>query len=240
MTLKQGLGRFIFTRLPVSRHVFDHFRLELNAWYVRMAHCLNLYYLIRVRSLRKQRHLLVNMGCGPYGKVEGWINLDLFPAPHVYIRTDCRKQFPLASGSCRGIHVEMFLEHLDPFDELPYFLAECYRCLQSGGVARFIVPDAELFIRAYLSPGWEAMNRISYGQEDWSKQYPSKMDALNHVTQQGYEHYGGWDFERLRHVLSNVGFTRICRQEYGIGDFPGGPIDREYHRQNGLYVEATK
>ena len=240
MTLKQELGKFIFRHLPVSRHVFDHFRLELNAWYVRMAHRVSPYYMIRVRKLREQQHLLVNLGCGPYGKAEEWINLDLSPLQHVYIRTDCRKQFPLASYSCQGIHVEMFLEHLDPFDELPYFLAECYRCLQLGGVARFIVPDAELFIRAYLSSGWEAMNRISYGLEDWSKQYTCKMEALNQVFQQGYEHYGGWDFERMRHVLSDAGFARIRRQEYDIGDFPGGPIDREYHRQNGLYVEATK
>jgi len=240
MTFKQELGKFFFRHLPVSRHVFDHFRLELNAWYVRMAHRLNPYYMIRVRKLREEQHLLVNLGCGPYGKAGEWINLDLSSLQYVYVRTDCRKQFPLASHSCRGIHVEMFLEHLDPFDELPCFLAECYRCLQPGGVARFIVPDAESFIRAYLSPGWEAMNRISYGLEDWSKQYPCKMEALNHVFQQEYEHYGGWDFERMRHVLSDAGFTSIRRQEYGIGDFPGGPIDREYHRQSGLYVEATK
>lgn len=240
VTLKQRVGRFVFKRLPVSRHVFDHFRLELNAWYVRMAHRLNPYYLLRVRKLKKQRNLLVNLGCGPYGQAPGWINLDLSPVRHVYLRTDCRRKLPLADRSCLGIHVEMFLEHLDPFDEIPHFLAEIHRCLQPDGVARFIVPDAELFVRAYLSPGWEAMNRISYGSEDWSKQYTCKMDALNHVFQQGYEHYGGWDLERLRKLLSDAGFDTVRRQTFGVGDFPSGPIDREYHRKNGLYVEAMK
>jgi predicted SAM-dependent methyltransferase len=240
MTFKQLLGKFIFRRLPVSRHVFDHFRLELNACFVRIAHCLNPYYIIRTRQLKKQKNLLVNLGCGPYGKAKGWINLDLAPLQHVYIPTDCRKVFPLASASCRGIHVEMFLEHLDPFDELPHFLAECYRCLQPGGIARFIVPDAELFIRAYLSPGWEAMNRISYGCDDWSRTYTCKIEALNHVLLQGYEHFGGWDFERMQRVLSDAGFNDIRRQHYGMSDFPDGPIDREYHRQNGLYVDAVK
>ncbi len=240
VTLKQRVGRFVFKRLPVSRHVFDHFRLELNAWYVRMAHRLNPYYLLRVRKLKKQRNLLVNLGCGPYGRALGWINLDLSPVRHVYLRTDCRRKLPLADRSCLGIHVEMFLEHLDPFDEIPHFLAEIHRCLQPDGVARFIVPDAELFIRAYLSPGWEALNRISYGCEDWPHQYVCKMDVLNHVFQQGYEHYGGWDFERLQMLLADAGFAAIRRQAFGVGDFPSGPIDREYHRQNGLYVEASR
>ena len=240
MTLKQRLGKFVFRHLPVSRHVFDHFRLELNACYARVAHRLNPYYLFRIRRLRKPKDLLVNLGCGPYGKAEGWINLDLSPGQEIYLRTDCRKTLPLADHSCQGIHVEMFLEHLDPCDEVPHFLAEIHRCLQAGGIARFIVPDAELYIRAYLSPGWDAMNQISYGSEDWSKQYSCKMEALNHVFQQGYEHYGGWDFERLRKLLANAGFNTVRRQAFGMGDFPSGPIDREYHRQNGLYVEATK
>lgn len=240
MTLKQRLGKLVFRHLPVSRHVFDHFRLELNACYVRMAHCLNPYYRARVQKLKKARDLLVNLGCGPYGKAEGWINLDLSQVQHVYLRTDCRRKLPLADDSCIGIHIEMFLEHLDPYDEVPHFLAEIRRCLQAGGVARFVVPDAELYVRAYLAPGWDAMNQISYGSEDWSKQYTSKMEALNHVFQQGYEHYGGWDFERLRNRLENAGFATIRRQTFGVGDFPSGPIDREYHRQNGLYVEATK
>jgi hypothetical protein len=105
---------------------------------------------------------------------------------------------------------------------------------------RVIVPDAELFLIAYAQDGWDALNAISYGFEDWSKEYPTKMDALNHVFLQVNEHYGGWSFERLRLVLEKAGFGTIRRRSYGEGDFPGGAIDRDYHRQNGLYAEAVK
>lgn len=239
-TLKQSVGNAIFSRLPVSRHVFDHFRLELNAVFVRTLYKLSPQYRARVRQLRGSRDLLVNVGCGPFGQSEGWVNLDLMRAPNVSLKVDCRRELPLADNSCAGIHVEMFLEHLDPVDEVPVFLREIYRCLKPGGVGRFIVPDADLFISAYVAPGWDALNRISYGYENWSRMFPTKMDALNHVFQQGYEHYGGWNLERATFVLSEAGFREIRRCEYGEGAFPGKPIDREFHRQNALYVEVTK
>lgn len=226
--------------MPISRHVFDHIRLELNAGIVRIMHKIHPLYLYKISKLKKRRNLLINVGCGPYGLDHDWINLDLYPIKNVYLRSDCRKKLPLSSNSCLGIHVEMFLEHLDPVDEIPFFLTSCYHSLQPNGILRIIVPDAHKFIKAYIDNGWNELNKISYGLEDWSKKYSSKMEALNHVFLQGYEHYGGWDKERLLNVLSKSGFTSINFVDFGIGDFPYGPIDREYHRQNALYVEAKK
>lgn len=108
------------------------------------------------------------------------------------------------------------------------------------GILRIIVPNAELFLKAYFSSGWNEMNNISYGFEDWSKQYDTKMDALNHLFIQEYEHYGGWDMERMNTLLTKHGFNNISFPEFGKGNFPGGPIDRIYHKQNGLYTEAIK
>jgi len=239
MTFKQRAGKYIFNHLPVSRHVFDHFRLELNAIWVRLLHKISPLYIHKVSRLKKQKGLLVNIGCGPFGKEKGWINLDLFRIKNVYIRTDCRRKLILANDSCKGILVEMFLEHLDPVDELPCFLKECYRCLEPGGVLRVVVPDAVKFINAYTSEGWNAMNKISYGGEDWSEIYSCKMEALNHVFQQEYEHYGGWDYQRMIIELGKAGFRQIERVDYLVGKFPA-IIDREFHKSNGLYTEATK
>ena len=240
MTIKQNIGKTLFRNMPISRHVFDHFRLEFNAVIVRLLHKFHPVYLYKLYQLNRKKNLLVNIGCGPYGLDKGWINLDLYPIKNVYLRSDCRKKLPLSPNSCSGIHVEMFLEHLDPIDELPFFLTSCYHALQQNGILRIIVPDAEKFIRAYVSDDWNDINKISYGMEDWSKIFSSKMEALNHVFLQGYEHYGGWDKDRLFKVLNKSGFTSISFVEFGIGDFPNGPIDRDYHRLNGLYVEAKK
>lgn len=236
-TLKQRIGKWVLPHLPVSRHVFNHLRLELNGFFVRQMHRFNPRYRVVIARLRSRRNLLVNIGCGPFG-VAGWVNLDLYPQPNLSIRTDSRRSLPLADGSCVGIHAEHFLEHLEPENECSAFLRECLRCLDAEGVLRLIVPDAGLYIRAYSEPGWSAMDQIVSGGENAHDVFGCKMDVLNHVFIQGWEHYGGWDAERLDLVLRRVGFTRVRLLKWQEGDFPGGCIDREQHRSYSLYVEA--
>ncbi len=79
------------------------------------------------------------------------------------------------------MHIEMFVEYFDPFEDLLYLLKECYPALMLTGILRIIILDAENFIKSYLSDGWNEMNAIIYGKEDWSKRYANKMEALNHV-----------------------------------------------------------
>lgn len=236
-TLKQRLGSWLIPKLPISRHVFNHLRLELNALRIRSLHNLHPGLKAKISYLQQQHDLLVDIGCGPFGKPD-WVNLDLFPHPNVALVVDCRRSLPLAAASCRGIHVEHFLEHLDPTDERPSFLQECRRCLQPGGVLRVIVPDAELYIRAYLEPGWNLLNQIGCGGEKPEKVFACKMEALNHIFIQGWEHYGGYDAESLELALRAAGFTQVTRYSWQKGDFPEGCIDREQHRPYSLYFEA--
>jgi len=237
VSIKQRIGAWIIPRLPVSRHVFNHFRLELNALCVRMMHRFHPRYIVVIGELRRRRNILVNVGCGPFGQF-GWVNLDLYPQPNLSLRSDSRRSLPLAGGSCIGIHVEHFLEHLDPADECLVFLRECRRCLDAEGVLRVIVPDAGLYIRAYSDPGWATMNRIGLGGANPQDVFACKMDVLNHIFIQEWEHYGGWDGERLELMLRNAGFTRVSLTSWREGCFPGGCIDREQHRSYSLYVEG--
>lgn len=237
MSLKQVIGAYVIPRLPISRHVFDHIRLELNALRVTIRNKFNPAYRLKINHLTKQRNLLVNIGCGPFGKEE-WINIDLFSSPNVTLVADCRRKLPLATASCLGIHVEHYLEHLDPIDERPLFLAECLRCLKPDGVLRIIVPDAELYVRAYLEPGWEMLNEIGCGGKTPEDVFNCKIEVLNLVFIQGWEHYAGYDADSLSQALQSAGFTRIYRCDWQSGNFPGGCIDREQHRPYSLYFEA--
>jgi predicted SAM-dependent methyltransferase len=238
-TLKQRLGGWLMPRMPVNPWVFRTFRVELNALFVRALDVIHPGWVAKARALRRQRGILVNVGCGPFGR-EGWVNLDLFPAPGVTLRVDCRRRLPLADGSARGIHVEHYFEHLDPTVERPRFLAECRRCLEPGGVLRIIVPDMHKYIEAYLLPGWDLLNSVGCGGELPQATFATKIEALNHVFVQDGEHYGGFDDEYLRNTLQQAGFDDIRRVEWREGRFPGGAIDREQHKPYSLFMEAVR
>ena len=66
------------------------------------------------------------------------------------------------------------------------------------------------------------------------------MDALSHIMVQGYEHFGGYDFDTLALALRRAGFHDIARITLRTGRFPDGCIDREQHSPYSLYVEAVK
>ena len=100
-TLKQRLGAWLVPRLPVNPWVFRTFRVELNAMTVRLLNRLLPGRIAQQRALRQRTGVLVNVGCGPFGQ-EGWVNLDLFPAPGVTLRVDCRHGLPLGDGSARA------------------------------------------------------------------------------------------------------------------------------------------
>ncbi len=226
-------------RLPVNRQVVTHLRFEVNAAMARWSNRWRPRDQRILRQLKTNGKWRVNVGCGPFGQV-GWVNLDLFDHPGVTLTTDCRRSLPMADGSCKGIHVEHFLEHLHPVDERASFLNDCFRCLAPGGILRVIVPDAAVYLRAYLEPGWNALNNLGCGGERPESLFTTKMEALSHVFVQNGEHYGGFDVETLEQCLRAADFKDIQMKSWRIGSFPEGCIDREQHRPYSLYMEARR
>lgn len=239
-SLKQRLGGWLIPRLPLSRHLFDKLRLELNARRVSWRCRWHPSHRRTLRRLRGQSDLLVNLGCGPFGMPEGWINLDLFAYENVTLAYDCRRDLPLADGSCRGIHAEHYLEHLEHLEERHTFVRECYRCLAPGGILRLIVPDAARYVRAYLEEGWEPLNRLAPEGMRYEQLFPAKMDVLNEVFLQAGEHYGGYDADSMATLLRDCGFEQVALRQYRQGDFPGGCIDRPDHERYSLYMEGCR
>jgi predicted SAM-dependent methyltransferase len=238
-SVKQKVGAWLLPRLPINRHVFRHIRAELNGMWARALHLFHPKYRMAVSALRRKRGIKANIGSGPFGQA-GWVNIDMFPHDHVTLRADCRRNLPFADASCSGIHAEHFFEHLNHEDERHAFLNECFRCLAPGGVLRIVVPDAELFVAAYLSPGWDKFRAIAAVGDDPEKMFMTKMDALNHVFIQDFEHYGGYDERSLFAVLEEHGFREIYRRSFRTGCFPDGCIDRQQHQPYSLYVEAVR
>jgi predicted SAM-dependent methyltransferase len=197
------------------------------------------------RSLASQKGCRANIACGK-NPIQGWINLDVVSHPDVYF-WDCRLGLPFSDAAVAAIYSEHFFEHLDVETETRSFLRECLRCLQPAGVLRLVVPDAGSYLRAYSGP-WEPLadmrplDRIADGWRDkrlgWI--YQTKMQFMNAIFRQRYEHKYAYDDETLVLVLREAGFADAVVQRFGISIDPNMAPDSEDRRTESLYVEAVK
>ena len=207
-----------------------------NAW-------LRLLAPLRARRFRGKTGMLVQVGCGPHGR-EGWVNMDCFPGKKVNCLYDIRKNLPFDDGSVRGIYSEHVVEHLDYTEEIPVFLAECYRCLAPGGILRIIVPDAGRYLKAYAAGGWDEfvpLRPLVDGADRWFKhKYHTPMELVNAVFRQGPEHHFAYDAETLEFVLRHAGFENVKQRAFGSSADPVMCLDLADRATESLYMEAIR
>ena len=238
MTVKQRVGQVVFRHMPVTRFLFDQIRREANARAVRIGNVVLPWRRSRIRRLRRERDVLVNVACGPF-LLPGFVNLDVFAVSRDVVLWDCRTSLPLADGACRGVRVEQFLEHLETREELPAFLSDVRRVLRPGGVLRVIVPDAERYLRAYCRSDLTGFRELGV-PDKFPPDLPTRMDIINHTFHQWEEHRWGYDFETLAHRLGAAGFACIRKMAFGKSVEPMLARDRAQHAPYSLYVDAVK
>jgi predicted SAM-dependent methyltransferase len=238
-TFKSRVGAVVIPILPVNRRAFDIWRHEWRAFRTRTLNAVSPAYHQRVRQLRGQRHLSVNIGSGGKG-LPGWVNVEIMPMADTTLCLDIRRPLPLADGSVARLLAEHVIEHVDFRDELPVMLGDWYRVLEPGGTVRIVVPDAKRYLEAYVcgeperwhALGWDPA-RLPYGLF-------TPMHVINHVFHQGGEHLFAYDFETLSWALGRAGFTTIAQTRYQVSRDPQLAIDQANHAPYSLYVEAIK
>jgi len=137
------------------------------------------------------------------------------------------------------------VEHLDYCEEVPFFLSECHRVLEPHGVIRIVVPDGERYLQDYFSEGWDALARTRPLGPDlldvhFGARYNTKMELINVVFRQYYEHKFAYDYATLEFLLRKYGFSDVCRQTFGQSLLEGLAIDKPERASESLYVEAVK
>ncbi|MGE3274104.1 MAG: hypothetical protein AB7O67_03255 [Vicinamibacterales bacterium] len=225
-------------RLGVSRATLWTIRVELEGAWVRARSTVWPPARLALAALRRRRDLLVNVASGPF-VLPGFVNLELRGYDPAIVRWDCRRSLPLAPGSCAGIRLEQWVEHLDPRDELPDLLASCLRALGPGGVIRIIVPDTRRYLAAYLAGGREGFDALAV-PDPLPADLPAPLDVVNHVFHQWGEHRWAYDLETLAWRLREAGFTDVRQARYRESRLPALAADREQHAPYSLYVEAVR
>jgi predicted SAM-dependent methyltransferase len=225
-----GLNSDVATRL----------RYEADMALLRMRCALSGSYRLEIKRLAGRRRLRLHLGCGQ-ALLHGWINMDCYPPTPAQgtevLMLDMRRRWPLAGGCASALFSEHFLEHL-PFETVRgHILSEIYRVLEPGGHIRIGVPNGEYFVEQYVA----SKRGTAEALYEQARQGKSPMMMLNEVAH-GYGHYFVYDFETMRQILGEAGFTDVQRMNPGSTDaevFKG--IDREdpWRKAMTLYVEAV-
>jgi len=103
--------------------------------------------LNKKKSQLNRKKRLLNLGCGNKFH-EDWINIDLISYSKHVVQYNILKKIPLPDDFVEVVYHSQVLEHI-PKDKSEYFIKECYRVLQPGGIIRIVVPDLENIIQEY-------------------------------------------------------------------------------------------
>ncbi len=204
--------------------------------------------LIRNRGFQLRRPRIrgcsyLDIGCGPNSHA-GLINLDHLWHPRIDVCWDITRGLPFADASLRGVFSEHCLEHFSQPAALA-ILRETRRVLAPGGTLRLVVPDAELYLRAY-NCHLAGDRSASFPFQSDEERHPlwSPLASVNRVFYQDRESLFGhrhmYDFALLRLMLEHCGYAAVSRRRFGEGTDPRLLIDTLARECESLYVEAQR
>jgi predicted SAM-dependent methyltransferase len=181
---------------------------------------------------------LLNIGCGV--RIHpAFVNIDYNWLPGIDLCWDAGRTLPFADSSIAGVFSEHCLEHLS-FDAAKGFISEVYRILHPGGVVRIIVPDAELFLRAYCAHSADQSVRFPPPYHQRLQESNATPISLVNSVFRDFGHLYAYDYEELRNLLAMFPFSSICRSGFMDSQHACLLIDTPARRHESLYVEALK
>jgi predicted SAM-dependent methyltransferase len=181
----------------------------------------------RVRALRVARSLVkdggpicLELGAGSRKGRNGWVTLDIIRGCDVY--WDLREGIPFPENSVSQIYASHLLEHFDS-DELLQLLHSCLRVLRSGGTLSVGVPNAKLYMSAYMQD--RDLDRGQCFRFERAYKYFSRIDYVNYVAYMAGQHKHMFDEENMVAVLKAAGFRNAQRRDF---DASIDPAERRY------------
>lgn len=182
---------------------------------------------MRIRYLIKEKQeIWLNVGSGNKGK-NGWITVDITNNCDIF--WDLSQGLPFPNESISKIYSSHFLEHLS-FKEGQRFLGECLRVLVPSGTFSICVPNARLYIEAYLK---------SYPLDHFCKYRPAynnttKIDYVNYMAYMDGHHKYMFDEDNLLFILKSLGFRNVHLREFNP------ELDLKQRDYESIYGEAEK
>jgi len=163
----------------------------------------------RIRSfLNKRQEICLEVGAGDKKGSNGWLTIDITRNCDIY--WDLRKGIPFPNESVSKIYSSHFFEHLT-FKEGQAFLDECLRVLIPSGVFSVCVPNARIYIEAYLNSKLDTNKFFGYKP---AYNNTTKIDYVNYTAYLNGHHKYMFDEENLVYILKGKGMKNVCIREF--------------------------
>jgi predicted SAM-dependent methyltransferase len=171
----------------------------------------------------------LEVGAGAKRGQGEWITIDMNDACDIY--WDLRKGIPFPDRSLNKIYSSHFLEHLT-FNEARGFLEECKRVLVPDGKFLICVPNARIYLEAYVKGEPLDANRF-FG---WAPAYnhTTKIDMVNYTAYMDGTHKYMFDEENLLFILGANGFRNPRLRNHDP------ELDLQERAYESIYAEADR
>lgn len=179
----------------------------------------------------------LNVGCGA-NILPSFVNIDYSWRPGLDMCCDIRHGLPLPDAIGGGIYSEHCLEHLALRDARAV-LAECYRVMLPGSHIRIVVPDLEMYARAYIAQLDGQSTEMPNHHFNNSTGVNRPVAMINDLFY-GAGHRFHYDFQTLTEVLDGAGFEAPTKRAFREGADPRLLVDDELRVCESLYVEAVR
>lgn len=178
--------------------------------------------------LAKRENIYLELGSGPKKGRGAWTTVDERGADICY---DLRKGLPLPDNTVDKIYSSHMLEHI-PFPQLKEFIVECHRVLKPGGELSICVPDASLYIKAYIEKKNFRDMEDAFGPAVVNT--GSAMDQLNYVAYMNGQHCYLFDQENLQNTLRLAPFKVVTLRQFDES------LDMDERDFESIYALAVK
>ena len=185
----------------------------------------------RVINRRRQsgNPIKLDMGAGLDSRVNGWTTVDL--APGCDLRLDLSEPLPLGENQVDEIYASHLLEHFN-YRDLMKMLADWHRVLRPAGRIRVAVPNARIFINAYVSD--DRFDQALFCQYKPALHYNTRIDYLNYMAYMDGHHRHMFDEENLLAILRAGGFSEASLRKFDP------EVDLEKRKYESIYAIAIK
>lgn len=164
---------------------------------------------------------------GAEKKRSGWYTLDR--NSYCDICWDLGNGLPFPDNSIQRIYSSHVLEHFS-YPDLLKLLEECLRVLVPNGVFLVCVPNAKIYISAYVNN--EDMDSEQFYESAFHGN--SKIDYINYIAYMDGHHKYMFDEENLLSILKKVGFTGCELRDFDV------ELDLAERKFESIYVVAKK